>query len=342
MKKQLLFLFAALLPLLASAQTQVEIDGIWYNLMSEGKQAEVTYKGDSYNSYDDEYSGSITLPATVTYEGEAYSVTSIGKDAFRDCRSLTAITLPESVTSIGDWAFYRCRSLTAINIPESVTSIGEVAFSGCSSLTAITLPEGVTSILNNAFYGCTNLKVVNIPNGLTRLSDAAFDGCSSLTSIVLPKSVKYIYGKAFANCSELTDVYCYAETLPSTDANAFDGSYVEYATLHVPANALDTYKTTAPWNNFGTIVAIEGEQPDEPTEEGWSEWEALGTAVTIRGKEAMMTSLQYWGEGEIAPWEEPITIDQRYDRADPTKKQLRLNGIFNAKEIVLDYDSSTG
>ena len=457
LKVFLLSLFATLLPLWASAQTKVEIDGIWYNLVSKAKQAEVTFKGDSYDSYN-EYSGSITVPATVTYEGVNYSVTSIGNYAFRDCRSLTAIILPESVTSIGNDAFRRCditsitlpesvtsigsyafeacgklisiilpegitsighyafrdcrsltaiilpegvtsignhafqscssltsvtipensqltstgeytfsgcksltsitlpngvtsigrsafsscSSLTAITIPEGVTSIEEYAFAGCSSLTAITLPEGVTSILNNAFYGCTNLKVVNIPNGLTRLSDAAFDGCSSLTSIVLPKSVKYIYGKAFANCSELTDVYCYAETLPSTDANAFDGSYVEYATLHVPANALDTYKTTAPWNNFGTIVAIEGEQPDEPTEEGWSEWEALGTAVTIRGKEAMMTSLQYWGEGEIAPWEEPITIDQRYDRADPTKKQLRLNGIFNAKEIVLDYDSSTG
>ena len=199
----------------------------------------------------------------------------------------------------------------------------------------------MTSIQNNAFEGCTNLKVVNIPNGLTHLSDAAFDGCSSLTSIVLPKSVEYIYRKAFANCSELTDVYCYAETLPSTDANAFDGSYVEYATLHVPANALEAYKTTAPWSSFGTIVAIEGEQPDEPTEEGWSEWEALGTAVTISGKEAMMTTLQSWGEGTIASWEEPITIDQRYDRADPTKKQLRLSDIFNGKDIILDYDSST-
>ena len=74
MKRQLLFLFATLLPLLASAQTKVEIDGIWCNLVSKIKQAEVTYKGSSYNEYSNEYSGSITILATVTYGGVEYSV----------------------------------------------------------------------------------------------------------------------------------------------------------------------------------------------------------------------------------------------------------------------------
>ena len=45
LKKALLALFAMLLPLVASAQTKVEIDGIWYNLTSETKQAEVTSGG---------------------------------------------------------------------------------------------------------------------------------------------------------------------------------------------------------------------------------------------------------------------------------------------------------
>ena len=99
MKKHLLFIFAALLPLLASAQTKVEIDGIWYNLISKGKAAEVTSGA---------YSGSITIPATVTHEGVDYSVTSIGERAFSGCYNLTAITIPESVTSIGNYAFSFC------------------------------------------------------------------------------------------------------------------------------------------------------------------------------------------------------------------------------------------
>ena len=124
MKKHLLFLVAALATLAASAQTKVEIDGIWYNLITKGKAAEVT-------SGDTKYSGSITIPATVTHGGVNYSVTSIGEDAFWNCSNLTAVNIPEGVTSIGNSAFYGCRSLTAINIPESVTSIGDYAFYDC-------------------------------------------------------------------------------------------------------------------------------------------------------------------------------------------------------------------
>ena len=77
---------------------------------------------------------------------------------------------------------------------------------------------------------------------------------------MLPKNLKYIYSEAFANCAELLDVYCYAEKVPSTESDAFEGSYPEYATLHVPANALEAYKSTAPWNSFGTIVSLTDEE----------------------------------------------------------------------------------
>ena len=60
------------------------------------------------------------------------SVTSIGKNAFNSCTSLTSINIPNSVTNIGDWAFHSCTSLTSITIPNSVTSIGDGAFSGCT------------------------------------------------------------------------------------------------------------------------------------------------------------------------------------------------------------------
>ena len=260
MKKNILLLFAALLPLVASAE-KVEIDGIWYNLVSKVKQAEVTYKGnDPYQG--GWYSGSITLSTTITYDGVQYSVTSIGSDAFSHCSSLTAITIPESVTSIGEYAFVGCSSLTDINIPESsqLTSIGEDAFFRCSSLTAITIPESVTSIGEWAFVGCSSLTAINIPEGVTSIGSYVFSGCSSLTTIVLPKNLKYIDYGAFANCSELLDVYCYAEEVPSTEADAFDSSYPKYVTLHVPANALNAYKSTEPWSNFGKIVPLTEEE----------------------------------------------------------------------------------
>ena len=171
MKKHLLFLFAALLPLLASAQTKVEIDGIWYNLITKAKQAEVTKSGGT------EYSGSITIPATITYEDVTYSVTSIGELAFSGCTNLTAITLPESVTSIGVGAFGGCYSLTAITIPEGVTSIEYMVFYGCTSLITITIPEGVTSIEDSAFRYCRSLTAITIPEGVTSIGSLAFEDC---------------------------------------------------------------------------------------------------------------------------------------------------------------------
>ncbi len=66
-----------------------------------------------------------------------------------------------------------------------------------------------------------------------------------------------IDNSAFSNCAQLTDVYCLAENVPSTDATAFDGSYTQYVTLHVPASAINAYKGTAPWSNFQEIVPTE-------------------------------------------------------------------------------------
>ena len=84
----------------------------------------------------------------------------------------------------------------------------------------------------------------------------AFYGCSSLTSVVIGGGVKTIGSGAFANCPELTDVTCYAENVPSTQSNAFEDSYIEHATLHVPTASIDVYKTTVPWSGFGKIYGI--------------------------------------------------------------------------------------
>ena len=101
MKKQLLLLVMLLLPMVASADA-VEIDGIWYNLVSKAKMAEVAKKPSG------KYSGAIVIPEKVTYDGTEYSVTSIGYYAFEGCSGLTSITIPNSVTSIGGGAFYEC------------------------------------------------------------------------------------------------------------------------------------------------------------------------------------------------------------------------------------------
>ena len=192
------------------------------------------------------------------------SVKSIGHRAFEGCSGLTSVTIPNSVTSIGKWAFYNCSGLTSVTIPNSVTSIGGYAFSGCSGLTSVTIPNSVTSIGNYAFYGCSGLTSVTIPNSVTSIGDYAFSSCTGLTSVTIGSGVKNIYSGAFAKCPDLLDVYCYAEKVPSTESDAFDGSYPENATLHVPAALIDSYKARAPWSSFGKIVGLSGGEPEQP------------------------------------------------------------------------------
>ena len=279
MKKHLLLFAMILLPLVASADA-VEINGIYYNLITKAKQAEVTKNPNNYT-------GSVVIPEKVTYENVEYSVTSIGGSAFSSCFDLTSVTIPNSVISIGDYAFEVCSGLTSITIPNSVTSIGDCAFVRCSGLTSITIPNSVTSIGNGAFYYCSSLTSITIPNSVTSIGNIAFSGCSGLTSITIPNSVtsigynafencsgltsitigngiKNIFGSAFASCPDLTDVTCYAGNVPSTNTDAFKDSYIEYATLHVPASAVNAYKAADPWKNFKSIMATDGTTPETP------------------------------------------------------------------------------
>lgn len=124
----------------------------------------------------------------------------IANGAFRECKELYKVTIPDSVTSIGDEAFMGCSSLTFVTIPDSVTSIGGSAFRYCSSLTSVTIPNSVTSIGEHAFQGCSSLTSITIPDSVTSIGDSAFRYCSSLISITIPKSVTNIGQTSFAGC----------------------------------------------------------------------------------------------------------------------------------------------
>ena len=195
------------------------------------------------------------------------SVTSIGEDAFCGCYGLKSITIPNSVTSIGEGAFGECFGLKSITIPNSVTSIEDGVFGYCLGLTSITIPNSVTSIESYAFNGCYNLTSVTIGNSVTSIGYMAFYNCYGLTSLTIPNSVTSIGNQAFSGCENLTDVYCLATNVPETRNqwgdyyNPFEGSYPEYMTLHVPAEAINSYKTTEPWSSFGNVVAIIIEKP---------------------------------------------------------------------------------
>ena len=122
--KHLLAMMAVLLYSLTVSAEKVEIDGIWYNLIPETEEAEVTYEwGNFHQGFHSDYSGSITIPSMVNYFNVWYRVTRIGDHAFEWCTGLTAVNIPDIVTSLGEFAFAECSDLTAIALPKELTSI---------------------------------------------------------------------------------------------------------------------------------------------------------------------------------------------------------------------------
>ena len=143
------------------------------------------------------------------------SVTSLGRNCFRDCSKLTSINIPSSVqtlgiacffgdvslntvtfvpssvcSSLGNQCFQNCSNLTSINIPSSVQTLGAQCFQNCSNLTSINIPSSVQTLGAQCFYGCSNLTSINIPSSVFSLSNYCFYRCSKLTSINIPSSVQ--------------------------------------------------------------------------------------------------------------------------------------------------------
>ena len=135
-------------------------------------------------------------------------VTSIGKNAFRECTNLTSITIPKTVTSIGYGAFCGCTSLKSVKFAEGseLTSLEDLVFGDCKSLTEITIPDGVTSIGWRTFLDCESLTNVTFSGSVESIGDQAFSCCTGLEKITLGSGVKTIGSNAFGSCRGLTDI----------------------------------------------------------------------------------------------------------------------------------------
>lgn len=199
-------------------------------------------------------------------------VTSIGSDAFSNCRKLRQISISEGVISIDDDAFSSCTGLENIKIAASVKTIGERPFSYCTELkkievdeknqyyTAIdgnlytkdqtkllayavgktepifAVPYGVSSIGSNAFEGCFHLMEIILPNSIVLIDKEAFSSCS-MKSIYIPDGVISIGEEAFRHCDSLTSI-----TIPKSVRSIGDAAFLDCKELETVNISAQTRK----------------------------------------------------------------------------------------------------
>lgn len=325
-------------------------NGIYYNLKGDGSLEVV---GSSTSNVD--------IPSSITISNVKYRVTSIGTYAFNGRSDITYLSIPYSIKSIGEYAFMGCGSSIAVNIadpeswcqmqlgnehasplssagkmlvhdiettsfsvPETVTSIGAFTFYQCSCLKSLSIPASVTSIGSSAFEDCDYLTSLTLNNGLQSIGGSAFEGCKRLGTLTIPSTVNTIMINAFKNCVGLTDVYCNAVTVPNTEASAFNGVATENVTLHVPDNAVNSYKSIWPWSNFkmanqpmsqdqqidGISYLVKGDGTLEVVGSSTSNVD-IPSSVTINGNKYRVTSIgnrAFEGRSDITYLSIPYSI----------------------------------
>ena len=237
--------------------------GLYYNLYDDGT-AEIVRNPDNSSIYSME---SLAIPATVTYNGVTYRVTTIGNNAFFNS-TIKSISGGGNITKIGLCAFYVCKSLTSIgNILDNVTEIPSEVFDGCTSLTGnITITAPITSIGNNVFHNCSD---DNLSVSFTNLTDAvigdrAFIYFKRLTS--LAGTVKSIGKNAFLYCSNFTLSIYNPSTLPTINNDSFE-SCSDY-TILVHPDILAAYQAAEGWKDLSLQSLLKNEYYNVAPDDG--------------------------------------------------------------------------
>ena len=214
-----------------------EADGLWFKITGADTVQLIrnpNAASDYVNPYP-ELPAELTVPGSVTYEGTAYTLTTIGPKAFMMCSQLTDITLPDSIRVIGDSAFqlsWYNSGLTSINLPEGLEEIGTYAFY-TNSNADFKLPESLRYIGAYAF-SFSGIQEVSFGDKIESIGDRAFTNCTSLTKAELPVVAQDTEG-LYMNCTALTDVtiapgveriptYCFLEDGALTEIDIPEGT----------------------------------------------------------------------------------------------------------------------
>lgn len=204
-----------------------------------------------------------------------HNTSTIGREAFANCKNLKDTNIPKNLVSVGEYAF----SGTALNefsmeFGAKTRVIGDFAFEG-GQATYLTFAEGVQKISKGAFMGeyCGVSKELVLPNSLLTLGETAFEG--TFNKIVIGTGLTEIGEKAFISSVSSGNLYINQSIPPVSGENIIvertNWSSVESRwTLYVPKGCKSAYSKKAPWNKFKSIIeddSLEGNGDNNDGEE---------------------------------------------------------------------------
>ncbi|MBQ6730259.1 MAG: leucine-rich repeat protein [Bacteroidales bacterium] len=195
-----------------------------YTVNADGTTVTVKLKSGATSS------GSLSIPSTVTYNDNTYTVTAIANQAFYHCSGFTGtLSLPNTLVTIGNYAFGSCTNFVgSLTIPNSVTTIGNSAFSYCSSFTgSLTIGSSVSSIGNEAFKNCTSLTSIMVyPESVPTMGTDVFLNVPTDIPVTVP-SVSLADYQSASGWSDFTNMHC-METLTVYDGTTTKNTVPAY------------------------------------------------------------------------------------------------------------------
>ena len=178
----------------------------------DGKIVEYTTSGNNVayvaasSATNQAIEGVLTIPDVVEYNGREYTVTQIGKEAFKNNRKLTSVSIGNNVTNINESAFYCCSNLASVSFGTGLLRIDKNAFYACTALKSVAFPDGFTSFGQSAFQGSGLECDLVFPASLYSIEASAFQG-TKIKSVRLQSNPTSIGYDVFTNCNDIQAYY---------------------------------------------------------------------------------------------------------------------------------------
>ncbi len=192
-------LFLVIATLLCAANVwsayRVEVGSLFYILDETNKTASVTKPyGKDIKEY---YAGEVSIPSSITYDSETYTVTSVGNYAFEGAVNLTSIEIPTTIKRFYDINVFKgCDKLVKVNYLGTIDDWVQISFDFYTSNPTyfsknlyikgelVVDAKIESSIINKAvFENCLCIKSVEIGEEVASIDGSAFEGCSNIVSV---------------------------------------------------------------------------------------------------------------------------------------------------------------